>query len=44
MLPVPSVFLVGKDGVILWSHIDPDYTQRLDPDDLLKAATEGAKP
>lgn len=44
LLPVPSVFLVGKDGTILWSHIDPDYSQRLEPEALLDAAAAAAAP
>ena len=28
MLPVPATYLIGGDGKILWSHFDPDYSQR----------------
>lgn len=38
MLPVPSVFIVGTDGVIDFAHADPDYKKRLAPDVLLNAA------
>lgn len=34
-LPVPSVFIVGKKGEILFEHINPDYRQRLEPGLLL---------
>ena len=34
-LPVPATFVIGKDGVILLSQVDVDYTRRLDPDDFL---------
>lgn len=37
-LPVPAVYLVGKDGRIAFAHSDPDYTKRLPVEDLLKAA------
>lgn len=37
-LPVPSVFIVGTDGVIRFSYANPDYTVRLSPEDLLEAA------
>lgn len=38
LLPVPSVFLVGTDGVIDFVYANPDYTTRLDPDVLLAEA------
>jgi len=38
VLPVPALYLVGKDGKIAFSHYDPDYKQRLSREDLLKAA------
>ena len=38
MLPVPSVFLVGTDGIIDFVYSNPDYKVRLDPDVLLAAA------
>jgi peroxiredoxin len=37
-LPVPAVYLVGRDGRIAFAHSDPDYTKRLPVEDLLKAA------
>jgi len=37
-LPVPAVFLINTEGEIVWTHSDPDYTKRLDNDDLLSAA------
>jgi peroxiredoxin len=37
-LPVPAVYLVGKDGRIAFVHTDPDYRQRLPIEDLLKTA------
>ncbi|GAB4169244.1 MAG: peroxiredoxin-like family protein [Wenzhouxiangellaceae bacterium] len=36
-LPVPATFLIGTDGVIQFSYVNPDYTVRLDPE-VLKAA------
>jgi len=38
LLPVPSVFLVGTDGIIDFVHANPDYKVRLEPDVLLAAA------
>lgn len=37
-LPVPSVFIVGTDGVIDFEYYNPDYRVRLEPDALLTAA------
>lgn len=38
LLPVPSVFVVDRSGIIQFSYSNPDYTVRIDPDDLLGAA------
>ncbi|MFU8892984.1 MAG: peroxiredoxin-like family protein [Luteolibacter sp.] len=38
LLPHPAVFVVGKDGVIRFAHVNPDYKTRLDPEAILKAA------
>lgn len=38
ILPVPAVFIIGKDGVIRFEYINPDYKIRLDPDVLICAA------
>jgi peroxiredoxin len=38
ILPVPSVFIIGKDGKIKFAHSDPDYRVRLDPTKILAAA------
>ena len=43
LLPVPSVFLVGKSGRIEFQYVNPDYKVRLDPDVLLAAAEAAAK-
>jgi len=38
VLPAPSTFLVGADGVIRFQYTNPDYTVRLHPSVLLAAA------
>lgn len=38
LLPVPAVFIVGQDGEIHFSYVNPDYKVRLDGNELLKAA------
>jgi len=37
-LPAPAVFLVGRDGVIHFSYVNPNYQVRLAPEVLLAAA------
>ena len=37
-LPVPSVFIIGTDGVIKFEYVNPDYRVRLEPDVILAAA------
>jgi len=38
VLPAPSTFLVGSDGIIHFQYTNPDYKVRLSPDVLLAAA------
>jgi peroxiredoxin len=42
ILPVPAVFIVATDGVILFDYVNPDYKVRIDPEKLLEAAQENA--
>ena len=35
ILPIPSVFVIGQDGIIVARHVDPDYRRRMELDDLL---------
>jgi peroxiredoxin len=37
-LPVPAVFLVGRDGTIHFSYVNPNYKVRLAPEVLMAAA------
>jgi peroxiredoxin len=41
MLPIPAVFVVGRDGIVRARFVDPDFRKRMEIDDLL-AALEGA--
>ena len=34
-LPMPARFVIGTDGVIAYAEVNPDYTQRPDPSELL---------
>ena len=35
MLPIPARYVIGADGVIAYAEINPDYTRRPDPNELL---------
>jgi peroxiredoxin len=35
-LPVPATYVIDKNGVIILSHVDTDYTSRLDPSEVIK--------
>ncbi|WP_233453371.1 peroxiredoxin-like family protein [Gluconobacter thailandicus] len=32
-LPMPGRFVIGRDGVILYAEVNPDYTRRPEPED-----------
>jgi len=34
-LPMPSRYVIGTDGVIAYAEVNPDYTRRPDPSELL---------
>ena len=34
-LPMPARYVIGKDGVIAYAEVNPDYTHRPDPEELL---------
>ena len=35
VLPMPARYVIGPDGIIAYSEVNPDYTQRPDPSELL---------
>jgi peroxiredoxin len=35
VLPMPSRYVIGTDGIIAYAEVNPDYTQRPDPSELL---------
>ncbi|GAB4324746.1 MAG: hypothetical protein Kow0059_20470 [Candidatus Sumerlaeia bacterium] len=37
VLPVPSVFVIGPDGLVKFSHANPDYTKRLSGAEIMRA-------
>jgi peroxiredoxin len=38
-LPMPARYLIGRDGLIAYAEINPDYTCRPDPSELLPILT-----
>ena len=38
ILPVPAAFIIGTDGVIKFSYVNPDYKTRVNGDVILAAA------
>jgi hypothetical protein len=34
-LPIPARYVIGQDGTILYSEVNPDYTRRPEPRELL---------
>ena len=35
VLPMPARYVIGTDGIIAYSEVNPDYTHRPDPSGLL---------
>src|SRR6201981_2981881 len=35
-LPMPARYVIGQDGAILYSEVNPDYTHRPEPEDMLR--------
>ena len=35
VLPMPARYVIGTDGIIAYSEVNPDYTHRPDPSELL---------
>ena len=41
-LPMPARYVVGQDGTILYAEVNPDYTRRPEPEDMLPALRRAA--
>ena len=35
-LPVPATYIIGQDGVIVYDFVNADYTQRLEPTEIVE--------
>lgn len=42
-LPIPATYVIGRDRKIRRAFVDPDYTRRLDPQDIIAVLTEIAE-
>ena len=42
-LPMPARYVIGQDGTILYAEVNPDYTRRPEPEDMLPSIAKGAK-
>jgi peroxiredoxin len=34
-LPMPARYVIGRDGIIAYAEVNPDYTHRPEPESLL---------
>ncbi|MGY3590613.1 peroxiredoxin [Bradyrhizobium sp. USDA 4341] len=41
-LPMPARYVIGQDGVILYSEVNPDYTRRPEPEDMIAVLQQAA--
>jgi peroxiredoxin len=35
-LPIPSAFVIAPDSTVVWAQVDPDFTHRAEPQELLR--------
>ncbi|WP_420970574.1 peroxiredoxin-like family protein [Bradyrhizobium sp. B120] len=41
-LPMPARYVIGQNGVILYSEVNPDYTRRPEPEDMIAVLQQAA--
>ena len=41
-LPMPARYVIGQDGMILYSEVNPDYTHRPEPEDMIPVLQRAA--
>jgi peroxiredoxin len=41
-LPMPARYIIGQDGAILYADVNPDYTRRPEPEDMIPALKKPA--
>ncbi|CAA6690519.1 MULTISPECIES: peroxiredoxin-like family protein [unclassified Lentimonas] len=37
ILPIPAIFVVNREGIVVWKFVDVDYRKRAEPSDILEA-------
>ncbi len=42
-LPMPARYVIGQDGTILYAEVNPDYTRRPEPEDMLPAIRSASR-
>jgi peroxiredoxin len=42
-LPMPARYVIGQDGIIIYAEVNPDYTRRPEPDELLPALRNASR-
>jgi peroxiredoxin len=42
-LPMPARYVIAQDGTIVYAEVNPDYTKRPEPEELLPALKKVAK-
>lgn len=40
MIPIPATYVVGRDGVIAYAYVNPDYRERCDPESLVETVSK----
>ena len=43
-LPMPGRFVIGSDGIVTYAEVNPDYTRRPEPSDMLPAIRRARQP
>jgi hypothetical protein len=41
-LPMPARYVIGRDGIVLYSEVNPDYTHRPDPTEMFPVLEKAA--
>jgi peroxiredoxin len=42
-LPIPAMYVIGTDRKICMAFVEPDYTKRLDPEEIIATLAQMAK-
>jgi peroxiredoxin len=35
-LPIPAIYIIDRDGAVLYASANEDYTERPEPEDILR--------